>query len=148
MGFFRAFPTFLTDGWVYPGSREHCCMRCFSTISVSVFLSYRTCPCLHQLFLSAPSVLYFTQFNIYALHPPALQVIPLPSWLSWVDWWRVSEMSQHAVLLWVDYLKPWALWCLLSKYSCVICCRGDTTQAAFTIGEIFIFMAASCYFRV
>lgn len=35
MGFFKAFPTFLSDGWMYPGSREQCCMRCFSCIPVN-----------------------------------------------------------------------------------------------------------------
>lgn len=40
MGFFKAFPTFLSDGWMRPGSRKQCCMCCFScshAISISVF---------------------------------------------------------------------------------------------------------------
>lgn len=29
MAFFKAFPAFLSDGWMYPGSREQCCMCSF-----------------------------------------------------------------------------------------------------------------------
>lgn len=72
MGFFKAFPAFLSDGWMSPRSREQCCMCCFSCFLVNpatpylhiCVLSYHTCLCLSQLFLWASSVFYFIQSNI------------------------------------------------------------------------------------
>lgn len=66
MGFFKAFPTFLSDGWMCPGSGEQCCMCCSSCLLVYpvtrylhiCVLSYHTRPGLFKPFLSAPSVLY------------------------------------------------------------------------------------------
>lgn len=87
MGFFKAFPAFLSDGWMYPGSREQCCMCCFSCFLVNpatrylhiCVLSYLTCLCLFQLFLWASSVFFFIQSNISNLYQPTLQVIPPPA---------------------------------------------------------------------
>lgn len=91
IGSFKAFPTFLSDSWMLPGTREQCCMRCFSMhtryLHICV-LSYHACPCLFQLFLSARCVSCFLRSNIIILYPPTLQVIPLPAWDSWFYWWR------------------------------------------------------------
>lgn len=96
-------------------------------------------------------VLYLLQY-FYPYPPPTLQVIPLPAWDSWLYWWRGSAMSQHVMFLLLGYFKPWALWCSLSRavlfVICFSCCWGDTTQTVYPIDETFIFMAASCYFRV
>lgn len=132
MAFFKAFPAFLSDGWMYPGSREHCCMCCFPCFLVNpatrylhiCVLSYQTCLCLFQLFLWASSVFYFIQSNICILYQPTLQVIPPPAWDSWFYWWRVSEMSLHVAFLLWDHLKPWALCCSLFGI-CFSCCWGD-----------------------
>ena len=150
IAFFKALPSFLSDVWRHPGSREQCCMCCFScthAISRSVF-----CHITHAHACSSTLPFPLNQSNLSILYPPTLQVIPLPAWDSWLYWWRVSAMSQHVMFLLLGYLKPWALCCPLSRVVlfviCFSCCWGDTTQTAFPTSEIFIFMAASCYFRV
>lgn len=104
-------------------------------------LSYRTCPCLFQLFLSACCVLCFILSSMSALYPPAPQVFPQPArdplFLLGQSFSNVTACNVFVFRLFRALgtlplvIQRWVICDLL-----LLPLRGsDTTQTAFPIGE-------------